>query len=85
MNTVILITTNFLFFYIAVKLFYLSVSTDACAGMSVYLGQQEECSAFTIQDPKETFRTIKELGEILDDLQAHHDSKGALTDEPGTM
>uniref|UniRef100_A0A8C2JRY5 RAS p21 protein activator 2 n=1 Tax=Cyprinus carpio TaxID=7962 RepID=A0A8C2JRY5_CYPCA len=58
---------------------------DACAGMSVYLGQQEECSAFTIQDPKETFRTIKELGEVLDDLQAHHDSKGALTDEPGTM
>uniref|UniRef100_A0A673M380 Ras GTPase-activating protein 2-like n=1 Tax=Sinocyclocheilus rhinocerous TaxID=307959 RepID=A0A673M380_9TELE len=66
-------------------LVYLSVSTDACAGMSVYLGQQEECSAFTIQDPKETFRTIKELGEVLDDLQAHHDSKGALTDEPGTM
>ncbi|XP_067275556.1 ras GTPase-activating protein 2 [Pseudorasbora parva] len=58
---------------------------DACAGMSVYLGQQEECSAFTIQDPKETFRTIKELGEVLDDLQAHHDLKGALTDEPGTI
>uniref|UniRef100_A0A8C1GWU8 RAS p21 protein activator 2 n=1 Tax=Cyprinus carpio TaxID=7962 RepID=A0A8C1GWU8_CYPCA len=58
---------------------------DACAGMSVYLGQQEDCSAFTIQDPKETFRTIKELGEVLDDLQAHHDLKGALTDEPGTM
>ncbi|XP_026143694.1 ras GTPase-activating protein 2 [Carassius auratus] len=58
---------------------------DVCAGMSVYLGQQEECSAFTIQDPKETFRTIKELGEVLDDLQAHHDSKGASTDEPGTI
>ncbi|KAK7151544.1 hypothetical protein R3I94_008008 [Phoxinus phoxinus] len=58
---------------------------DACAGMSVYLGQQEECSAFTIQDPKETFRTIKELGEVLDDLQAHHDLKTALTDEPGTI
>lgn len=58
---------------------------DVCAGMSVYLGQQEECSAFTIQDPKETFRTIKELGEVLDELQSHHDSKGALTDEPGTI
>ncbi|XP_048025441.1 ras GTPase-activating protein 2 isoform X2 [Megalobrama amblycephala] len=58
---------------------------DACAGMSVYLGQQEECSAFTIQDPKETFRTIKELGEVLDELQAHHDLKGALNDEPGTI
>ncbi|XP_056095375.1 ras GTPase-activating protein 2 [Rhinichthys klamathensis goyatoka] len=58
---------------------------DACAGMSVYLGQQEECSAFTIQDPKETFRTIKELGEVLDDLQAHHDSNGAQTGEPGTI
>lgn len=64
---------------------YVCVSTDTCAGMSVYLGQQEECSAFTIQDPKETFRTIKELGEVLDELQTHHDLKGAQTDEPGTM
>lgn len=64
------------------------VSADACAGMSVYLGQQkeqEEYSAFTIQDPKETFRTIKELRSVLEDLQVNHDSKGALTDEPGTM
>lgn len=65
--------------------FFVLVSADVCAGMSVYLGQQEECSAFTIQDPKETFRTIKELGEVLDELQSHHDLKGALTDEPGTM
>uniref|UniRef100_A0AAR2JVT4 RAS p21 protein activator 2 n=1 Tax=Pygocentrus nattereri TaxID=42514 RepID=A0AAR2JVT4_PYGNA len=43
---------------------------DACASMSVYLGQQkeqEEYSAFIIQDPKETFRTIKEIREVLED------------------
>uniref|UniRef100_A0AAR2L2N3 RAS p21 protein activator 2 n=1 Tax=Pygocentrus nattereri TaxID=42514 RepID=A0AAR2L2N3_PYGNA len=59
---------------------------DACASMSVYLGQQkeqEEYSAFIIQDPKETFRTIKEIREVLeeDDQQnvltcgPHRDSK----------
>ncbi|XP_030622815.1 ras GTPase-activating protein 2 [Chanos chanos] len=59
---------------------------DACAGMSVYLGQQqEEYTRFVIQDPKETFRTIKEIRVLVEDLQAHHDSKGALTDEPGTI
>uniref|UniRef100_A0AAR2IUF9 RAS p21 protein activator 2 n=1 Tax=Pygocentrus nattereri TaxID=42514 RepID=A0AAR2IUF9_PYGNA len=48
---------------------------DACASMSVYLGQQkeqEEYSAFIIQDPKETFRTIKEIREVLEELKAQH-------------
>uniref|UniRef100_A0A8B9RJ16 RAS p21 protein activator 2 n=1 Tax=Astyanax mexicanus TaxID=7994 RepID=A0A8B9RJ16_ASTMX len=61
---------------------------DACAGMSVYLGQQkeqEEYSAFIIQDPKETFRTIKEIREVLEELKAQHTDKEALTDQPGTM
>uniref|UniRef100_A0A8B9L6K1 RAS p21 protein activator 2 n=1 Tax=Astyanax mexicanus TaxID=7994 RepID=A0A8B9L6K1_ASTMX len=51
---------------------------DACAGMSVYLGQQkeqEEYSAFIIQDPKETFRTIKEIREVLEELKAQHTDK----------
>uniref|UniRef100_A0AAR2LY28 RAS p21 protein activator 2 n=1 Tax=Pygocentrus nattereri TaxID=42514 RepID=A0AAR2LY28_PYGNA len=61
---------------------------DACASMSVYLGQQkeqEEYSAFIIQDPKETFRTIKEIREVLEELKAQHADTEALTDQPGTM
>ncbi|XP_053534037.1 ras GTPase-activating protein 2 isoform X1 [Ictalurus punctatus] len=60
---------------------------DACASMSVYLGQQkeqEEYSAFIIQDPKETFRTIKEIKEVLKDLQLKHNAT-ELTDQPGTI
>ncbi|XP_053090905.1 ras GTPase-activating protein 2 isoform X2 [Pangasianodon hypophthalmus] len=60
---------------------------DACASMSVYLGQQkeqEEYSAFVIQDPKETFRTIKEIKEVLEDLQLKHNAI-ELTDQPGTI
>uniref|UniRef100_A0AAR2IK30 RAS p21 protein activator 2 n=1 Tax=Pygocentrus nattereri TaxID=42514 RepID=A0AAR2IK30_PYGNA len=56
---------------------------DACASMSVYLGQQkeqEEYSAFIIQDPKETFRTIKEIREVLEELKAQHADTEALTD-----
>ncbi|XP_036441004.1 ras GTPase-activating protein 2 [Colossoma macropomum] len=61
---------------------------DACASMSVYLGQQkeqEEYSAFIIQDPKETFRTIKEIREVLEELKAQHADTEALTDQPGTI
>ncbi|KAI4904800.1 hypothetical protein NFI96_006924 [Prochilodus magdalenae] len=60
----------------------------ACASMSVYLGQQkeqEEYSAFTIQDPKETFRTIKEIRDVLEELKTQHADTEALTDQPGTM
>ncbi|XP_035380815.1 ras GTPase-activating protein 2 isoform X2 [Electrophorus electricus] len=61
---------------------------DACASMSVYLGQQkeqEEYSAFIIQDPKETFRTIKEIRDVVEELTAHHAAKGALSVQPGTI
>ncbi|KAL2096049.1 hypothetical protein ACEWY4_008197 [Coilia grayii] len=59
---------------------------DACASLSVYLGQQqEEYSLFTIQDPKETFGTIQHIRALLEELQAHHDTAGALADEPGSM
>ncbi|XP_062860462.1 ras GTPase-activating protein 2 [Trichomycterus rosablanca] len=60
---------------------------DACASMSVYLGQQkeqEEYSAFTIQDPKETFCTIREVRDVLQDLQLKHTAT-ELTDQPGTI
>lgn len=80
--------TERIFFFFSSNLSRLQKMEDACAGMSVYLGQQkeqEEYSAFTIQDPKETFRTITELRAVLEELQAHHDLKGALTDEPGTI
>ncbi|XP_056622421.1 ras GTPase-activating protein 2 isoform X1 [Triplophysa dalaica] len=80
--------TERIFSFFSSNLSRLQKMEDACAGMSVYLGQQkeqEEYSAFTIQDPKETFRTITELRSVLEDLQAHHDLKGALTDEPGTI
>ncbi|XP_051512238.1 ras GTPase-activating protein 2-like isoform X3 [Myxocyprinus asiaticus] len=80
--------TERIFSFFSCNLSRLQKMEDACACMSVYLGQQkeqEEYSAFTIQDPKETFRTINELRAVLEELQAHHDSKGALTDEPGTM
>ncbi|XP_051580928.1 ras GTPase-activating protein 2-like isoform X2 [Myxocyprinus asiaticus] len=80
--------TERIFSFFSSNLSRLQKMEDACAGMSVYLGQQkeqEEYSAFTIQDPKETFRTINELRAVLEDLRAHHDLKGALTDEPGTI
>ncbi|XP_051952600.1 ras GTPase-activating protein 2-like isoform X2 [Xyrauchen texanus] len=80
--------TERIFSFFSSNLSRLQKMEDACAGMSVYLGQQkeqEEYSAFTIQDPKETFRTINEIRAVLEELQAHHDSKGALTDEPGTI
>ncbi|XP_066540934.1 ras GTPase-activating protein 2 [Hoplias malabaricus] len=60
---------------------------DACAGMSVYLGQQkeqEEYSAFVIQDPKETFRTIKEIREALEELKTHH-AVQEHAEQPGTI
>uniref|UniRef100_A0AAY4CPQ4 RAS p21 protein activator 2 n=1 Tax=Denticeps clupeoides TaxID=299321 RepID=A0AAY4CPQ4_9TELE len=61
---------------------------DACASLSVYLGQQkeqEEYSAFTIQDPMETFQTVQQIQTALEELQGHHAAHGAAADEPGTI
>ncbi|KAK3570213.1 hypothetical protein QTP86_016522 [Hemibagrus guttatus] len=66
------------------SLAHLQKMEDACASMSVYLGQQEEYSAFIIQDPKETFRTIKEIREVLEELQLKHNTIEP-TDQPGTI
>ncbi|XP_061072721.1 ras GTPase-activating protein 2 [Conger conger] len=48
---------------------------DACATIAVYQGpekEQEDYSLFTIQDPKETFRTIQDIRQVLDHLQEQH-------------
>ncbi|KAG5836968.1 hypothetical protein ANANG_G00234280 [Anguilla anguilla] len=48
---------------------------DACASIAVYQGpqkEQEDYSLFTIQDPKETFRTIQDIRKVLADLQDQH-------------
>ncbi|KAJ8280537.1 hypothetical protein GJAV_G00056010 [Gymnothorax javanicus] len=48
---------------------------DACASIAVYQGpqkEQEEYSLFTIQDPKETFRTIQEIRQVVDELRELH-------------
>uniref|UniRef100_A0A8C5H5Z2 RAS p21 protein activator 2 n=1 Tax=Gouania willdenowi TaxID=441366 RepID=A0A8C5H5Z2_GOUWI len=48
---------------------------DACATMVVYQGpqrEQEEYSKFTIQEPKETFQTLQQLRNIMEELQQQH-------------
>ncbi|XP_041919616.1 ras GTPase-activating protein 2 isoform X1 [Alosa sapidissima] len=80
--------TERIFSMLTANLTKLQKMEDACASLSVYLGQQkeqEEYSLFTIQDPKETFGTIQHIRTVLDELQAHHDTHGALADEPGSM
>uniref|UniRef100_A0A3P9BMA3 RAS p21 protein activator 2 n=1 Tax=Maylandia zebra TaxID=106582 RepID=A0A3P9BMA3_9CICH len=51
---------------------------DACASLAVYQGPQrepEEYSKFTIQEPKETFHTLKQLRNIMEELQRQHNSR----------
>ncbi|XP_060779534.1 ras GTPase-activating protein 2 isoform X3 [Neoarius graeffei] len=79
--------TERIFSLFSASLHRLQKMEDACASMSVYLGQQkepEEYSAFIIQDPKETFRTIKDIREVLQDLQLKHNAT-ELIDQPGTI
>lgn len=43
--------------------------------MAVYQGpqrEQEEYSKFTIQEPKETFQTLKQLRNVMEELQRQH-------------
>ncbi|XP_039865052.1 ras GTPase-activating protein 2 isoform X4 [Simochromis diagramma] len=50
----------------------------ACASLAVYQGPQrepEEYSKFTIQEPKETFHTLKQLRNIMEELQRQHNSR----------
>uniref|UniRef100_A0A8C7XLI1 RAS p21 protein activator 2 n=1 Tax=Oryzias sinensis TaxID=183150 RepID=A0A8C7XLI1_9TELE len=55
---------------------------DACASMAVYQGPQrepEEYSKFTIQEPKETFQTLKQLRNVMEELQRQHDTRSDTT------
>ncbi|KAJ8362022.1 hypothetical protein AAFF_G00401840 [Aldrovandia affinis] len=45
---------------------------DACSSIAVYQGPQKEQEDFTIQDHKETFRTVRDIRKVLDQLQKHH-------------
>ena len=63
--------------------------TDACASIAVYQGpqkEQEDYSLFTIQDPKETFRTIQDIRQVLEHLQEQHVTIGnSVTAQYGSL
>uniref|UniRef100_A0A665T532 RAS p21 protein activator 2 n=1 Tax=Echeneis naucrates TaxID=173247 RepID=A0A665T532_ECHNA len=59
---------------------------DACASMAVYQGpqrEQEEYSKFTIQEPKETFQTLKQLRNVMEELQRQHIIRNDTTAQYG--
>nr|XP_019950456.1 PREDICTED: ras GTPase-activating protein 2-like [Paralichthys olivaceus] len=61
---------------------------DACASMAVYQGpqrEQEECSKFTIQEPKETFQTLKQLRNVMEELQRQHNIRNDTTAQYGSV
>uniref|UniRef100_A0A3B4X696 RAS p21 protein activator 2 n=1 Tax=Seriola lalandi dorsalis TaxID=1841481 RepID=A0A3B4X696_SERLL len=61
---------------------------DACASMAVYQGpqrEQEEYSKFTIQEPKETFQTLKQLRNVMEELQMQHNIRNDTTAQYGSL
>ncbi|XP_051933858.1 ras GTPase-activating protein 2 isoform X2 [Hippocampus zosterae] len=61
---------------------------DACASLAVYQGpqrEQEEYSKFTIQEPKETFQTLKQLRNIMVELQRQHEMRNDTTAQYGSL
>uniref|UniRef100_G3NXI5 RAS p21 protein activator 2 n=1 Tax=Gasterosteus aculeatus aculeatus TaxID=481459 RepID=G3NXI5_GASAC len=61
---------------------------DACASMAVYQGpqrEQEDYSKFTIQEPKETFQTLKQLRNVMEELQKQHDVRSDTTAQYGSL
>ncbi|XP_057695435.1 ras GTPase-activating protein 2 isoform X2 [Corythoichthys intestinalis] len=61
---------------------------DACASMAVYQGpqrEQEEYSKFTIQEPKETFQTLKQLRNVMVELQRQHELRSDTTAQYGSL
>uniref|UniRef100_A0A665T569 RAS p21 protein activator 2 n=1 Tax=Echeneis naucrates TaxID=173247 RepID=A0A665T569_ECHNA len=61
---------------------------DACASMAVYQGpqrEQEEYSKFTIQEPKETFQTLKQLRNVMEELQRQHIIRNDTTAQYGSL
>ncbi|XP_056298065.1 ras GTPase-activating protein 2-like [Pseudoliparis swirei] len=64
------------------------LSADACASLAVYQGpqrDQEDYSKFTIQEPKETFQTLKQLRNIMEDLQKQHRVRSDSTAQYGSL
>lgn len=64
------------------------LSADACASMAVYQGpqrEQEDYSKFTIQEPKETFQTLKQLRNVMEELQKQHDVRSDTTAQYGSL
>ena len=60
---------------------------DACATLAVYQGpqhEQEEYSKFTIQEPKETFQTLKQLRNVMEELQQQHNLRCDTTAQYGS-
>eukprot|EP00064_Thunnus_orientalis_P012636 superscaffoldBa00001961_g12671 len=60
----------------------------ACASMAVYQGpqrEQEEYSKFTIQEPKETFQTLKQLRNIMEELQRQHNIRSDTAAQYGSL
>ena len=56
--------------------------------MAVYQGpqrEQEECSKFTIQEPKETFQTLKQLRNVKEELQRQHNIRNDTTAQYGSL
>lgn len=56
--------------------------------MAVYQGpqrEQEEYSKFTIQEPKETFQTLGQLRNIMEELQRQHNIRTDTTAQYGSL
>lgn len=50
-----------------------SLSTEACGSKSVYDGpEQEEYSSFVIDDPQETYKTLKQIVSAVQTLEQQH-------------
>ncbi|XP_074497876.1 ras GTPase-activating protein 2 isoform X1 [Sebastes fasciatus] len=61
---------------------------DACASLAVYQGpqrEQEDYSKFTIQEPKETFQTLKQLRNIMEELKRQHNLRNDTTAQYGSL
>ncbi|XP_075871083.1 ras GTPase-activating protein 2 isoform X2 [Nelusetta ayraudi] len=61
---------------------------DACATLAVYQGpqrDQDDSSKFTIQEPKETFQTLRQLRHVLEELQRQHNVRSDTAAQYGSL
>lgn len=61
---------------------------DACATLAVYQGpqqDQDDSSKFTIQEPKETFQTLRQLRNIVEELQRQHNVRSDTAAQYGSL